>query len=252
MKTLEISTIALFICICTMGQTSQSDKLFQRMPQKANEQVDRVKSALAVARIDPAKYEFSGQITATIYLNGLNFDSEDFCLFSVVGGSLRGVSRGMWFEPGKEWIHNHLVYSNLAEGDTIRFRLHTVSSDTWYEFDEYVEFKADMLISNANHPFILKTSHILEPLPLNLESSITVWPNPCSNQATIRYAITRDQEISIKISDCTGRVINILDQGKNIPGTYEIIWDTTSLDAGIYFVQINIDRTGCLKVVKSY
>ena len=116
-------------------------------------------------------YEYSGQVTASVYLNGENFAGEDYRLYSVVDGQIRGVSRGMWFEPSRQWIHNHLTYSNIAEGDTVRFRLRVagsglqVGSDQWFEFEEYVVFKSDMLIANALPPSYLKLHPYLSLAP---------------------------------------------------------------------------------------
>jgi len=183
-------------------------------------------------------FEYSGQVTATIYLDGQNFDSENYCLYSVVSGKIRGVSRGMWFEPGKVWIHNHLTYSNLSEGDTIRFRLHDSVSDTWYEFKEFVIFKADMLIANALDPFVLKNSSLLEPWALSPEPSLSVWPNPVNYHATINYIITTDQPVVIEVIDFSGRVVDELALGNQKAGEHLNLWNTETLEPGIYYLRM--------------
>ena len=194
-------------------------------------------------------YEYSGQVTATVFLNGENYAGEDYCLYSVVEGRVRGVSRGMWFEPTKQWIHNHLTYSVFSEGDTIRFRLHDKRTDTWYRFEEYVVFKADMVIANAIDPFVLKTSSLLEPYTLSLESSLDVFPNPTSYLATIKYSITTDQPVLIQVIDYTGRVVGEFDQGRQQAGAHQFSWDTWNLEQGVYYLRIKDSDIGYRKVV---
>ena len=237
MKTIKILVIMLLTgCIGLMAQ--QSKKVVQMKSVEAAKQVDRVKSALAAAKIDPAKFEFSGQVTATVFLDGKNFDSEEYCLLSVVGGQVRGTSRGMWFEPGKAWIHNHLTYSNVNEGDTIRFRLHDTRAGKWYQFDEYVVFKSDMLVANAIDPFVLKTASLLETAALSLEPSLDVFPNPAGYLATIKYVITTDQQVIIQVIDFTGRVVGELELGKQTAGEHQADWDTKALKQGVYYLRI--------------
>ena len=236
MKTLKLVVVALLM-VCTI-QAQQPKKALIQKSSDATQQVDRVKSALAEAKIDPAQFEYSGQVTASVYLDGRNYEGDDFCLLSVVGGQLRGISRGMWFEPGKEWIHNHLTYSNFADGDTIRFRLHVAGSDTWYAFDEYVVFSVDMLIANALDPFILKCSHLLLPSALSLEPSFDVWPNPVTSFATLRYTITTDQPVFIQVIDFSGRVVQELELGNQKAGQHLEPWNTETLKQGVYHLRM--------------
>lgn len=191
----------------------------------------------------PASFEHSGQITATIYLDGRNFNSEDYCLYSVVDGEVRGVSRGLWFEPGQTWIHNHLTYSNIEEGDTIWFRLHNKQSDTWYQFEEFVVFKADMLVANAMDPFILKNSTLLNPTALNRESILNVYPNPVSSLASVRYYLASDQPVTIQIVDYSGRIVDELNMGKQQAGNHLAMWDTRTLEQGSYFVRMKHEKS---------
>jgi hypothetical protein len=198
----------------------------------------------AFLSVKQESYEYSGQVTASVYLNGENFAGEDYCLYSVVGGQIRGVSRGMWFEPGKEWIHNHLTYSNFTEGDTVRFRLQVegdgiqAGSGTWYNFEEFVVFTADMVVSNALNPFILKTSSLLAPSAMNAEPTLEVYPNPAGSLATIRYSIVTDQSVTIQVIDFSGRVVQQLELGRQQSGEHLTGWNTGNLEQGVYYLRL--------------
>ncbi|MDD4032070.1 MAG: T9SS type A sorting domain-containing protein [Bacteroidales bacterium] len=248
MKTIIFVSV-LIVSSCYFVNGQQLNSASQNSVQPSAQQVDRVKSALVAAKIDPAAYEFSGQVTATVYLNGQNFDSQDFCLYSVVRGQVRGISRGLWFEPGKEWVHNHLTYSNAAKGDTVRFRLFDSKSGSWYEFDEFVVFSTDMLIENAVHPFKLQNASLIKTDALSLEASLDVFPNPASYIATIRYSITADQPVVIQVIDYTGRVIQELDAGRQTMGEHQMEFDTHSLGLGIYFLRLKNSQLASKQMV---
>jgi len=163
---------------------------------------------------DAADFEFSGQVTASVYLNGENYAGEDYCLYSLVNGMVRGVSRGLWFEPRKEWIHNHLTYSNVAEGDTVRFRLYNATEDKWYQFNEFVVFKADMVNSNALNPFLLKSSYLL----VMVNKPVT-FNQSCTTPTSLIKTTTVTPPIEIKKNFNTGWTwfsVNILHEDMSI------------------------------------
>ncbi len=206
--------------------------------------INTLKDALAFK-----DFEYSGQVTASVYLNGVNFAGRDYCLYSLVNGQVRGQSRGMWFDPGQQWIHNHLIYSNLNDGDTVRFRLYDADSDQWYSFEEFVIFRADMLIADALNPFILKSSSLLAPSNLSLEPSLTVWPNPASMQAAIHYVLANDQKVIIQILDFSGRVVEELSFGLQLAGEHTAQWNPMFLEQGVYYLRIKYSRGAYKKVV---
>ncbi len=184
-----------------------------------------------------------------MYLDGFNYENKDYCLYSVVGKEIRGTSRGMYFSPTGQWVHTHLIFSNKQAGDTISFWLYDKKSNNWYEFEEKLVFKSDMIIENAIHPFILKTSHIHESSGLSLEPSLTVFPNPSGGQATILYSITEDQSVVIQVLDNAGRVVRELDFGKQTEGRHQYQWDTSDIAEGVYVLRIKNQRGIMKKVV---
>lgn len=73
------------------------------------------------------------------------------------------------------------------------------------------------------------------------------YPNPFNPSTTIRYSISSPGNISIKVYDISGQIINVIDKEHNQPGEYEIIWDGTNsfgerVASGVYFYQLITDR----------
>jgi len=186
----------------------------------------------------PEAFEYSGQVTAVASINGQNVESEGFALYSLVDGRVRGESRASYFEPTGLYVFNHLIFSNIQEGETVGFRLFDSHNNQWYEFDETIDFTADMIVGNATEPFILKTSHLLEPSALSLKPSLSVWPNPVSDQLHIQVDLPIKEHVNLVIMDNLGRVIERKDEGDKQPGRYMWSMDIQSLVPGIYHMSL--------------
>jgi hypothetical protein len=67
-------------------------------------------------------------------------------------------------------------------------------------------------------------------------------PNPFTNQATIRFAVPYETNVSLKVYDITGRLVNTLLQGKVTPGVHSLSWEGKDnigrkCSSGVYFVR---------------
>ncbi len=67
------------------------------------------------------------------------------------------------------------------------------------------------------------------------------YPNPFNAMTRIRYQVKSFKHISIIIYDITGKEIIKLINGKQSPGTYEVKFDGSNLNSGIYFYVLYAD-----------
>jgi uncharacterized protein (TIGR02145 family) len=79
------------------------------------------------------------------------------------------------------------------------------------------------------------------------------YPNPFNPTTTIKYSVPKSQFVSLKVFDELGRVIlTLVNENRNI-GSYEIIFDASSLTSGVYFYQLqsgNYSETKKLLLIK--
>jgi len=69
---------------------------------------------------------------------------------------------------------------------------------------------------------------------------LTVYPNPTSNNIHLDFALDRTvSNAQIRISDVTGRTVLTQNMGKAAAGEHNVTVDVTSLNSGMYFVQLN-------------
>jgi len=63
-------------------------------------------------------------------------------------------------------------------------------------------------------------------------------PNPFCDKTTIRYTVSEDSYITIKIIDYSGRIVATRDEGWKNPGQYQCPLTSGNFGAGVYFCTI--------------
>jgi photosystem II stability/assembly factor-like uncharacterized protein len=64
------------------------------------------------------------------------------------------------------------------------------------------------------------------------------YPNPFNPSTNIKYQITNNGFVLLKILDALGREVETLVNEKQSPGTYEVTFDASKYPSGIYFYKI--------------
>jgi hypothetical protein len=72
--------------------------------------------------------------------------------------------------------------------------------------------------------------------------SLSVFPNPVVEFATVRFSIERSQRVELDVFDLLGRRVRQLDLGVATPGEHEASFDLRSLPAGLYIIRLSGDR----------
>ncbi len=79
------------------------------------------------------------------------------------------------------------------------------------------------------------------------------YPNPFNPATKIKYQISDKSNISLKVFDIRGKEITVLVNEKQSAGTYELTFDGSSLNSGVYFYRLisdNFNETKKLILVK--
>jgi len=84
--------------------------------------------------------------------------------------------------------------------------------------------------------------------------SLNIYPNPFFNSTVIRYTVPSEGRVNLKVFDVQGRNVADLINNTQKPGQYRIIWSGRNtqdkhLSAGVYFLELNINRIKLTKRV---
>ncbi|MFO7890192.1 MAG: FlgD immunoglobulin-like domain containing protein, partial [bacterium] len=82
------------------------------------------------------------------------------------------------------------------------------------------------------------------PAEFNLYSN---YPNPFNPTTTIRFDLTRQSDIELKVFDLKGRLVKSLKSGRLSAGTYQVTWDGTDMyskpvASGIYIYRLDVGQ----------
>ena len=91
-----------------------------------------------------------------------------------------------------------------------------------------------------------------------MKYSLSNYPNPFSNSATISFSLAQSQKVSIRIFDMTGRLIKTLADAQMEAGTHQLVWNArdekgNEVSSGLYFLRMqtgNYVETKKLSVLK--
>lgn len=85
------------------------------------------------------------------------------------------------------------------------------------------------------------------------EMNLSTYPNPGTNNNTIRYSVNVPSQVKIVVYDMQGKLLKVLADKNHEAGVYNVQWDMSKLSSGTYVVTAlkdgNVKQT--LKVVKN-
>lgn len=92
-------------------------------------------------------------------------------------------------------------------------------------------------IDNAGKSFVDAVANLDE---LSFDSEFRMYPNPASDFTVIEADLTQNAEVSIALTDMSGKIVDAKDYGVVTPGT-QLPIATSSLEAGVYVVQLTVN-----------
>ena len=85
------------------------------------------------------------------------------------------------------------------------------------------------------------------------EMNLSTYPNPGSNNNTIKYSVNVPSQVKIVVYDMQGKLIKVLADKNHEAGVYTVQWDMSKLSSGTYVITAvkdgNVKQT--IKVVKN-
>jgi len=175
--------------------------------------------------------------------NMYSYSDDEFDIW--VGNPESGISeiqRWKTTDKGQTWN----IVENITDSSSYN---HSYSVITHNLPDSpFLAFSASYLVnSNYADIFILARQNpicaVNEQPPENFENSnISLFqnnPNPFYPQTTITYSLSNLCNVSIKIYNINGELVEVLkDEELQNPGIHSIIWDARDINSGVYFYNI--------------
>lgn len=115
-----------------------------------------------------------------------------------------------------------------------------------YRLGFYVDSNSDITESDENNNAGLLSGNINYTPSANgiaansfLANSLSLFPNPANEKATVNFSLEANSAVSMNIYDMTGKLVQVVtDKEEMIAGDYSIPVETASLPSGVYFVTL--------------
>ncbi len=78
----------------------------------------------------------------------------------------------------------------------------------------------------------------------NREDWVYCWPNPTSDISYIRLTRAHAAEADVKIFDLAGRMVAELSGSSSIAGSFEIPWNVSAIESGVYIGRVKVSGGG--------
>ena len=150
----------------------------------------------------------------------VTFDGVPTATFTNAGGTLTAASGGGSYQ----WYQNNVAISGATS------QVYVVTSGS----ANYTVQVSNGYCSATSAPQLITVNGIPD---ISQSLSTKIYPNPASQQVTISYTLSKEEELEINLTDMTGRVVAHLYTGSQHTGVYDITTDLSLLSGGIYFVQ---------------
>jgi phosphodiesterase/alkaline phosphatase D-like protein len=121
--------------------------------------------------------------------------------------------------------------TGLSAGKTYYYRVRAYNS---------TETSANSVTITVTTPAALKSAEIASVFPENMSiARFAGYPNPFSDQITIRYSVAEKSRTTLEILDITGRLVKTLVSEVQDAGLYQVTWEpemneNRSVNPGIY------------------
>jgi hypothetical protein len=126
----------------------------------------------------------------------------------------------------------HPVTAGYCEkGDRPEFQLYKTLTG------EMIELHAEVSSWDSNEIFIVENMTLNESLPEDF-SIKAAYPNPFNPVTTLSFALPLDAEVSIKVYNIQGRMIETLAERPMHAGYHTITWTADQHSSGVYFVRM--------------
>jgi hypothetical protein len=209
---------------------------------------------------------FYGTLTSN-YILSVIYHNNYLYAGSAYYGVYKSTNNGLnWYHTSLDSVSNYSFASycnNIFAGGTYGVYLSSNDGANWFRKNEgmtgnywvtsLIIFNGYIFAGTPNHGLwrrSLTDFVAVNKIGVEIPSSYTLnqnYPNPFNPSTFIKYQITKNSSVSLKVFDALGREVEILINEKQSPGTYEVHFNGSNLPSGIYFYKLETDNFSDVK-----
>tara|TARA_B110001454_G_scaffold191291_1_gene190893 strand:- start:183 stop:878 length:696 start_codon:yes stop_codon:yes gene_type:complete len=179
------------------------------------------------------QYQYTASITIEIDMPHVDISNNDI-IRAFFNNEQRGMVQADICPLNDKTLFNLMIYSNNQFDKDFNFIYYNNQTGKEYHTKETIDFEKDAIFGDAYNPIVLTDIAVPDKTEL-----LAPYPNPFNPRTTINFSLIEDyNNISIKVYDIRGRLVENLYSGFMPYGYHSIIWDASHFASGIYFVNM--------------
>jgi len=172
-------------------------------------------------------------------------------VYSVVGCSGLKSSSVKWLTQPTNNITNALMYTSMNQ--FLGSMVIEIHKDTLVAkfIDNYSNVRDDFTIikDNTKEITLITASNPTSVKSIEEIVSFNIFPNPTTEEAIVRYSVTKTTKVELEIINESGKVIEKISLGKKAKGDYEYQLNLTTKENGIYILHVHTDKGNSSKKI---
>lgn len=191
-------------------------------------------------KVDHHAYEYNMVMTGMIEIDHLLSIDEEDKVAAFIGGECRGMAQLQYVQSINRYLLTMFVYSNVAAGEVVEFKIYDADRRTTYKAVDVVSFAADSIAGSFSSPFYFRNQFGTGiQVDQKEQISLFTYPNPFSNNVNVEFSDTRSRNYSLYLLDALGRKV-YADQFRSLKGANHLYIDLSHIDlkAGFYFIRL--------------
>lgn len=155
-------------------------------------------------------------------------------------------------DPNEEDTVSYILWFG-TEADSIWFALDDTTKEVMLDtvfYNEEMDYWIDWWVQAVSRDFVFECndrfSFMVDVTGISEENNNlpaefaiqSVYPNPFNAQTNIRYGVPNAEHVSLRVYDCSGRLVETIFNGVKSAGWHSGNWDAGSNSTGVYFVQL--------------
>ncbi len=85
--------------------------------------------------------------------------------------------------------------------------------------------------------------HNYTNVEMNMPTTYTIsdaYPNPFNPTTSIDIALDTDANVSVKVFNIMGQLVDVISEGNFTAGSHAVVWDASQISSGVYFINTEI------------
>ena len=121
-----------------------------------------------------------------------------------------------------------------TEGNTTTLIIVNPSNDNLFTANG--EFSIESVLAASNADSYMDTK-VVVPGDFAISAA---YPNPFNPTTQMTLALDTQADISVKVFNMAGQLVDVIAEGQMDKGSYSLTWDGTNVSSGVYFIKTEV------------